>query len=153
MDPQYDWPLNSREFTNYITNKYGSISAAQSSYHHYEKVIRREESLTGLITETRFVINQANLTSNLSNTLSTVPYDYYTGLAEEQSVITVNMGSGKTVIETTSRDRITNYDYEVSLNEKKRAIKIIRPEYYSQIMDEFRALTGDNQKSFIRRLI
>ena len=55
VDPQYDWPLNTRDFTNYIIKKYGSIENAQTTYHHYEKVIRREEQLSGIIVEERYV--------------------------------------------------------------------------------------------------
>jgi hypothetical protein len=152
IDPNYDWPMDSRTFQKYIIDKYGSVANAKSTYHHYEKVVQREESLTGTITETRFRINQANLTSNLANTLESVPYDHYGNLAEDQSVVTINMGNGKTVIETTSRDRITNYDYEVAENEKRRSIKLIKQEFYPQIMSEFRNLVGANKQSYIRRL-
>lgn len=153
QDANYDWPMDSRTFQKYIIDKYGSVANAKTTYHHYEKVVQREESLTGTITETRFRINQANLTSNLANTLESVPYDHYGNLAEDQSVVTINMGNGKTVIETTSRDRITNYDYEVSENEKRRSIKIINPAYYPRIIQEFKELTGANKKRFIRRLV
>jgi hypothetical protein len=33
--------------------------------------------------------------------------------------------------------QITNFDYEVSLNDKKRIIKIIHPSYVPQIITEF----------------
>jgi Base plate wedge protein 53 len=136
-DAQYDWPLNSNDFQRYIIEKYGSVEIAQTTYHHYEKVVVREEAATGTVVEFRYVINQANLASNLSSTLSTVPYDHYGNLAEDQEVSTYNMQDGGTVVETISRDAITNYDYEVAQNEKKRTIKIIRPEFYAQIIREF----------------
>lgn len=139
-DPQYDWPLNSNDFQRYIIEKYGSVETAQTTYHHYEKVISREESTSGTITEFRYVINQANLASNLSSTLSTVPYDHYGNLAEDQEVSTYNLQDGGTVVEIISREAVTNYDYEVEQNEKKRPIKIIRPEYYAQIYREFERL-------------
>jgi hypothetical protein len=152
VDPQYDWPLNNRDFQKYIINKYGSIANAKTTYHHYEKVIRREESLSGTITETRFVINQSNVANSMAD--STIPYDTYNSLSATQDVDTINMGSGKTVIELTNRDAISNYDYEDSLNEKKRNIKIIKPEYYGQIIREFDALTKTNERiPYIRRLV
>mgnify|MGYP003325192324 FL=1 len=151
VDPQYDWPLNSTNFTNYIINKYGSVANAQTTYHHYEKVITREESFSGTITETRFVINQANAAVSMAD--STVPYDSYNNLPETQSVNTVNMGEGKTVVEIVNRDRISNYDYEVQVNENKRSIKIIKPEYYGQIIREFDNLTQIKQRTtYLRRL-
>jgi len=150
VDPQYDWPLKYNDFNNYIIKKYGSITNAQTTYHHYEKVVTREESSSGTVVETRFVINQSNIANSMYD--STVPYDTYNSLSETQDVDTINMGSGKTVIEITKRDRITNYDYEQQLNENKRAIKIIKPEYYTQIIRELDDLT-QTRPSYIRRLV
>lgn len=151
IDPQYGWPLKSEDFQKYIIKKYGSVETAQTTYHHYEKVIQREESFTGTVTETRFTINEANLASVLSSTQDNVPYDHYGNLSETQEVNTYNMENGRTVIEVISRDRITNYDYENALNESRRTIKIIKPEYYRQIITEFDKMTK-NSPVYIRKL-
>jgi len=148
VDPQYDWPLNYREFQNFIIDKYGSIATAKTTYHHYEKVITREESATGLVTTTRFIVNEDKLTDNALS----VPYDYYAGLAETQTVNTYNMSDGKTVVEIVNRNAVNNYDYENELNESKRQIKIIKPQYYPQIKLEFDALTKQADPLYIRRL-
>lgn len=158
IDPQYDWPLNSRDFQKYIIKKYGSIENAQTTYHHYEKVVRREEPLSNTFTEERYIINQANLTSSLSSTFANSRYATYEGayaLADVQDVNPINYGfsSGKTVTEITYRNRVTNYDYEVELNDNKRAIKIIKPEYYSQIIREFDILTQTSRTPYLRRLV
>lgn len=153
VDPQFDWPLKYDAFNNYIIGKYGSVENAQTGIHHYEKVIRREESLSGIITETRFEVNQAKLTDNSLD----VPYDYYQGtgsLAETAAVSTYNLENGRTVVETISRDAISYYDYESQLNDAKREIKIIKPEYYSQIMGEFYNYTDASKRmTYIRRLV
>ena len=47
-DPFFDWPLNSREFGNYIKNKYGSLTEAKNSIHHYEEIIRTRIEATGV---------------------------------------------------------------------------------------------------------
>ena len=158
IDPQYDWPLNSRDFTKYIINKYGSIENAQTTYHHYEKVIRREEPISGIFTEEHYVINQANLTSSLSSTFANSRYATYEGayaLADVQDVNTINYGfnNGKTVTEITYRNRVTNYDYEEQVNEANRSIKIIKPEYYNQIIREYDNLTQTARVPFLRRLV
>ena len=153
VDPQYDWPLNSTQFSNYIIGKYGSIATAQITAHHYEKVIQREETLSGIVTETRFQVNYANLTSSMASTTETLPYDYYTDLPETQEVQTFNVGDGRTVIQTTFRDTISCYDYEDQLNEAKRSIKIIKPEYYPQIVEEFNKLTKNGGAPYIRKLV
>ena len=46
-DPLFDWPLNSREFGNYVKNKYGSLNAAKNGIHHYEKIVRTRTEATG----------------------------------------------------------------------------------------------------------
>ena len=46
-DPLFDWPLNSREFGNYVKNKYGSLNAAKNGIHHYEKIVRPRIEATG----------------------------------------------------------------------------------------------------------
>ena len=145
-DPQYDWPLNYNNFQNYIIGKYGSLAAAQTGIHHYEKVITRTESLSGIVTEKRIIVNYDKLTDNALN----VPYDYYVGLPAGQSVETINM-NGQTVTEVISRSAITNYDYEDEENEKKRIIKIIKPEYYQQIMLEFNNMTNNSIAPYLRK--
>ena len=46
-DPIFDWPLNSREFGNYVKNKYGTLAAAKNGVHHYEKIVRQRIEATG----------------------------------------------------------------------------------------------------------
>lgn len=148
VDPQFEWPLGSDAFNKFIIGKYGSIANAQTQIHHYEKVIRREESSSGTVSETRFVINENKLTDNDLN----VPYDYYQGLAETQSVETFNLQDGTTVVQISYREAITCYDYENNLNESRRTIKVIKPEYYNQIVREFDELTNFATTPFFRRL-
>lgn len=148
VDPHYDWPMNDRMFRKYIIAKYGSIAAAKTQIHHYEKVIQREESASGTVTETRFRINETKLTDNDLD----VPYDYYTGLAETQSVSTYNMDNGKRVTEIVFRDDITCYDYELAQNDARRTIKLIKKEYVPQILSEFDRLTNYAKTPYFRRL-
>lgn len=55
------------------------------------------------------------------------------------------------VTEAITRNAVTNYDYEIELNNRKRNIKVIKKEYYGQIMNEFVALTKSDP-SFYRKL-
>lgn len=144
-DPQYDWPLSTSQFSSFISQKYGSIAWAKTNWHHYEKVITKE--VDGIITTERYTINLDKLTDDELD----VPYDYYENLAESQAytAYTVN---GKTVKETISRNRVSYYDYENDLNESKRQIKIIKKEYYGQILNEFEKLSGSAKASYVRSL-
>ena len=46
-DPLFDWPLNSREFGNYVKDKYGSLNTAKNTIHHYEQIVRTRTEATG----------------------------------------------------------------------------------------------------------
>lgn len=167
IDPQYDWPLNTRDFYNYMVDKYRSMAEADegepledyqvvswtqnltnpNAVHHYEKVVRQENREAKTITEFKYEIDAAKLTNNNL----TVPYDRYDNLAFQQDTTPVNLSvGGQTVIQTIFKKFVTYYDYELEKNEAKRNIKIIKSEYYPQISRELERLTGVDRLSFIR---
>ena len=47
-DPIYDWPLATRDLTNFVKDKYGSITVAKNLVHHYEQIIRTRVEATGI---------------------------------------------------------------------------------------------------------
>lgn len=148
-DPQYDWPLTYDAFNKYLENKYGSIANAQTTYHHYEKLIEREETKTQTFSLRRIQVNKSNVASTWA---TTAPYDYYDELPEEGAWQDYNI-NGKTIRERIYRNAVSNYDYELELNDSKRFIKIIKAEYYPQIIREFNTLTGTIESPFIRKLV
>ena len=46
-DPIYEWPLGSREFGAYIKDKYGTLTIAKNTIHHYEQILRTRVESTG----------------------------------------------------------------------------------------------------------
>lgn len=170
IDAQYDWPMTSTVFPKYMADKYRIMAEDDlgpglqdyeviawtqdttniPSYHHYEKVIKRENQSEQITEETRFIINKSKLTDNELN----VPFDYYDDLADVQDVTPVNLNvPGQTIIETVYRNAVTYYDYENELNEAKRTIRIIKKEYYTQMNTEFGILTNKNTPIFMRRVV
>lgn len=73
-DPQFDWPLDYSSFTQYIIEKYGSVEAALTTPHHFEKVITRRNTRTGFESVTRFIVNEERLTDNMPDD---IPFSYY----------------------------------------------------------------------------
>ena len=60
-DPIYDWPLGTREFGSYIKNKYGTLTIAKNTIHHYEQILRTRVEATGTtdaIPEARIEIDE-----------------------------------------------------------------------------------------------
>ncbi len=105
LDPLFDWPLNSREFGNYIKNKYGSLSAAKNGLHHYEEIVRTRTEATG----TSEAIPEARIEVDITT------YD---------------------ALDTSVRNIVYNYNWEVDRNEGKRDIKLIDRRYVADIMSE-----------------
>lgn len=163
LDPQYDWPMNSDVFYAYMVDKYRPmaeedagqdqtdsqvIAWTKANNHHYEKIVERTNR--DVITTQSLRVDEANLTSNLASSLTDVPYDHYDNLPETQSVYTYSV-SGDTVTEIIRRNAISYYDYEDQENENKRFIKIIKPEYYETIMQEYEQLVNPTP-TYVRRL-
>lgn len=72
-------------------------------------------------------------------------------LAFAEYTNTYTFADGKTVTEDIIGQEINVYDYETQVNDSKRLIKIIKKEYYQQIMKEFEQLT-DFRLPFERRV-
>lgn len=136
LDPQYDWPLDSRSFGNHLIDKYGSIAIAQSTYHHWEKVTTRTDSRSSKATVTRTWIGESDVGGVADSN-----YENYDDLAELVTE-TYNLPDGTSVREDITRNRVSFYDYEDEQNEAKRKIRLIRQEYAAGIQEEFRRLTN-----------
>jgi hypothetical protein len=145
IDPVSQWPLGYNDFNNYVANKYGSIALSQTTYHHYEKIITRLDNATQTTTIQRIIIDAA------SQATTTTPYDNYTDMAS--STVTTYVVNGKSVKETITKSAISNYDYELEVNEAKRQIKIIKPEYYGYILNQFDNYTGASKIPYIRGVL
>ena len=60
-DPNFDWPLSSQLFEQYITSKYGSVSTAMGTTKYYYQIIRAEVPRTGIaerIPEVKFIVDE-----------------------------------------------------------------------------------------------
>ena len=106
-DPIYEWPLGSREFGAYIKDKYGTLTIAKNTIHHYEQIIRTRVEATG----TTDAIPEARI--------------------EIDEITYVSLG-----LDSVVRKIKYCYDWEVDRNEAKRDIKLIDRLYVSDILSE-----------------
>lgn len=106
IDPQYDWPLDSYSFNNYIIKKYGSVEAAVELVHHYERIVQQQQRLFD--------------DTILPEKTAIIDYDSYLDLLPNDRKI------------------IDSYAYELSLNEKKREIKLLDERYLSSVLTQVR---------------
>jgi len=138
VDPQYDWPLTTTTLNNYIDAKYSNtqyansntsgagLSYATSNTHSYYKIT------TTTIPNGSKIIKKyqvdANTYANVTVTTSTLTL-------QDNNVITI----------ATSKTTKTYYEHEVEENESKREIKLLKPEFATQLEDEIqRVFRNDN---------
>lgn len=123
-DPQWQWPLNSHSFTEYLNDKYPNIDV-YATVHSYQKVITK-------VTQT---IDSAQLITTVD--VLTVDQDTYNSIGE--TTITYTFPESSVTI-TTTRNVLSIYDYEFSLNESYRSIKLLNSKYVDQIESELKTL-------------
>lgn len=119
LDPFYDWPLTTTNLEKVLISKYGSVASSQTTTHHYEKIITQKDSVTSNITTNKYVIDQ----------------DTYNSLPETTTEVK-NLSNGTSVTITIERKIVTNYDYEIDLNESKRQIKIVDERYMNELQSQ-----------------
>lgn len=123
LNPQWDWPLSSRKFEQYVLNKY---EASLDNTHHYEKITTK----TSRLTNTRTVE-----VDNISEE------DYNNTLYESNNTYTI----GSDIIDINVVTKIvTNYEFEIRENDAKRNIKILNRDYANRLEKEFMTLMGSN---------
>lgn len=115
-DPYFQWPLNYNQLTNYIRQKYGSVSVAQGTNHHYEQIITQRQE---------YVSNYDNSVIVIPEKTLIVDYTTYSGLA------------------STSKRAVSCFDYEEAANNLKRNIKILDKSYVPSLMQEFKVIFDD----------
>ena len=127
LDPQWDWPLSSLQFNEYVNDKYGGNL---TDTHHYEKVITKTTRGTDddqTVTE-KFVISGEEFLSLL--------YSHPFGI-DVSRTFPLPIGFVDITIQPTA---VTNYDYELDLNESKRNISILNSKYVEELEKEFQDL-------------
>ena len=114
-----EWPLNNRDIFDYSFEKYGDNLNATRFFETKEI----KNSSGSIILEKGRVVD------------SDFVFKYYdtNGIVEVKG--------------TNVRTGISNYDYEVRLNEEKRSIFVLKPEYLQQFLNDFRDIMIYGQSS------
>ena len=114
-----EWPLNNRDIFDYSFEKYGDNLNATRFFETKEI----KNSSGSIILEKGKVVD------------SDFVFKYYdtNGIVEVKG--------------TKVRTGVSNYDYEVRLNEEKRSIFVLKPEYLQQFLSDFRDIMLYGQSS------
>ena len=129
---QDEWPMSQMGFYNYLIEKYGSEEAI-NNIHHYESIDVRATDGTIIIPEgeeipnTRYDYRSVLIDGTTNSTFrQEVPYfvEYYDAVL------------GTEVLRTNITTPITNYVYEDRLQNEKRNIFVLKPEYLNVIFND-----------------
>lgn len=120
LDPQWNWPLSSRDFNRYIQSKYPT-EQEQVAIHHYEKILTQYDENTNTTTINTIKISEQEYNNTIENTKS---FELPTGPASI----------------TTTKRTVSVYEYEFDLNEEKRNINILNSTYVDEMEKQFKLL-------------
>ena len=93
IDPQFDWPLNSVDFENYMISKYGTIATAKEETKFYYQIIRAEVPKTEIRErqeEVKFIIDETSYNALAEASRKKISsYDYEVQLNDNKRYIRV----------------------------------------------------------------
>jgi len=90
-DPYFKWPLSYENFTKYIRQKYGSVSTAQATTHHYEKTIQAQSFNDDgtLIPKRTLIVDYTTYLTDVANTRIVDTFSYEDELNESHRNIKI----------------------------------------------------------------
>lgn len=132
IDPQFDWPLSYMNFQKYVTEKYASnagvgqtgLEWALSNTKHYYKVV------TNKISDVE-TVNEYEIDATA-----------YAALASS-SIENFSLPNGVGLQVTTTKKTKTYYEYEDEINENKKTIKLLNPDFVPYLEIELERLILD----------
>jgi len=111
INVQSEWPLLQDDFDRYLVEKYGDYNTLYNGIHHYEtSEVKNSQGVT---------VVPSGLEVSSPYTISY--YDYLTSLQVDTGNIAVS---------------VTNYDYEIKLEDAKRNIFLLKKEYLGIITND-----------------
>ena len=109
---QTEWPLRQTDFDRFMLDKYGDYDTLYDGVHHYEShEVKTSEGIiimpAGLIVDSSYRVTYYD--SNL----------------------------GRKITDSNVAEPVTNYEYEVQLEDNKRNIFLLKPRYVGLVKDDF----------------
>jgi len=132
IDPQYDWPLQYSTFINFVDKKYtanGSANTTVQTGLAWAMSTNNVQSYYKIITRT----NKDN--ESIVETIQVDASTYANVAASTQNLV---LQSGDVIVQTVAKTKKTYYDYEMDLNETKRDIILLKPDFVPQVEKEFK---------------
>ena len=132
IDPQYDWPLQYSTFINFVDKKYtanGSANTTVQTGLAWAMSVNNVQAYYKIVTRTN--IDNESIVETIQIDAST----YANVAASTQNLV---LQSGDVIVQTVAKSKKTYYDYEMELNETKRDIVLLKPDFVPQVEKEFK---------------
>ena len=131
-DPQFDWPLKDRVLVDYIDAKYTANGAANTTMQTglaWAMSPNNIQSYYKVITRTNIddikIIEKLQLDANTYANTATTNIIY-------------NLQDGSRITEVVTKETQSYYQYEIAVNDSKRTIKLLKPEFVTAVEKEFK---------------
>jgi hypothetical protein len=155
IDPRFDWPLDTNNLNRQVASKYANVNAV----HHYEDAngnytngnvylissndfseFNVNDVLTNNTNTGTGYITQKISSSNVRVTVTTGGF-----ISGDRIKNTSNTSSSANITSTVvlSGTPVTNYEYEDTVNESKRRIKILKAPYVDAVVNDFKKKLGE----------
>ena len=151
-----EWPLSNNDFQKFVLEKYGSEENL-AKIHHYKTTPQYDEYRRlvlpqGLKVDSNFDMNYLKLTPTAQMEMS------YSGgtlaTATNVDVVGTATDASGNVIQNSKVTSVSNYDYEVEVNDAKRRIGVIKPTYLDVIVSDLRKIMSYKRSTqFINRTL
>ena len=132
IDPQWDWPLKEKTLIDYIDSKYSANGAANTTVQTgiaWAMSTNNVQAYFKIVTRTSF---------DGTETIEKLSVDANTYANVTPSLNSYTLQDGTSITQTVTKETQSYYQYEVDLNEAKRTIKLIKPEFVPAIEKEFK---------------
>lgn len=143
INPSYDWPMNNDVLENYIVSKYQQpLETAKTTIHHYEKEITNTITRNGLIVNVdviKLALTEYGYNFS-SNSITNIVLPTVADTTVDDSTETTSLAGGYLRTSVTKHRAVSNYTYEINVNEQKRTIRLLDPAYAQQVEEEFKKI-------------
>ena len=134
IDPQFDWPLKNDTLIDYIDKKYTANGSANTPAQSGLTWALSENNVQGYFKVVTTTANDGTITQEKI----TIDANTYANVATGTNTYTTQAGESVKVVVT--KETQSYYTYETNLNEAKREINLIKPEFMLAIEKEFKKI-------------
>lgn len=133
-DPQYDWPLDDRTLVSYIDTKYSANNYADTANTGIK-------GITWALNANNIQSYYKTITITNSDGVSSeekLELDANTYANTPQTSAAFTLQDGSEITEVVTKQTQTYYQYEIEVNESKRTIRLLKPEFVPAVEKEFK---------------